>query len=492
MNRIAHTLTIATATAALTAAAGAEPTTSPDAIGDGFHGVIPPLVLPDGRINHQLDPDNPFVLLPSEAQPDDAVPVIVAGDPGGLPPDSAGNRIVPNNLSSAYAGTAHIFIGNAFVCTATPIADRFLVSANHCVDANDNGMNDFGTNIRVTFSADGDSSTVIFPSGVAAVYTHPDYTGFNNPNVNDDIFIIELVNDLPAEIPRYPVYRGSINSGQQIHLVGYGTTGDAINGYINGSASFTVKRAGRNNPDRGFFGDDEGSGLAEIFQYDIDNWQTGGLGNDVETTVGGGDSGGPAYIQVGDALQLWGVNTFTSGNAPFFGSRGGGVLITGYLDFIDGIVAPVPGVFSLTAPNCDADGVVPNPLLDWSNAPLVESYTVQIATDPGMTNVIHSASDLSFSDYAVPNGLLDPCTQYYWNVIAHNENGDTNASNGVCTFTTTIQGDINGDGNVDTSDLGGLIGAFGSAGPFGDLNGDGAVDTADLGTVISAFGMTCD
>lgn len=53
-------------------------------------------------------------------------------------------------------------------------------------------------------------------------------------------------------------------------------------------------------------------------------------------------------------------------------------------------------------------------------------------------------------------------------------------------------GDLNGDCVVDTADLGGLLGSFGTAGPFGDLNDDGIVDTADLGVLLGNFGMTCD
>jgi len=50
--------------------------------------------------------------------------------------------------------------------------------------------------------------------------------------------------------------------------------------------------------------------------------------------------------------------------------------------------------------------------------------------------------------------------------------------------------DINGDGIVDTADLGILLGAFGTNDPAPDLNGDGVVDTADLGELISAFGIS--
>jgi hypothetical protein len=51
-----------------------------------------------------------------------------------------------------------------------------------------------------------------------------------------------------------------------------------------------------------------------------------------------------------------------------------------------------------------------------------------------------------------------------------------------------LVGDLNGDGVVDTADLGILIAAFGSSDPIADINGDGTVDTADLGILIAAFG----
>ncbi|MCB9838606.1 MAG: trypsin-like serine protease [Phycisphaeraceae bacterium] len=486
MNRVLLPCIALTAAASLAGAGELD-----DMIAQG--GVVAPERLTDGSINPQRDPDHPFILMPLSALPDDITPVIVAGDPNGVPTDSPTQRIDPNNLASIYAGTAHLFIGNAFLCTATPVADRFLISAGHCVDSNDNGTNDFGTNIRITFNASGNNSTVVFPSGVAAVYTHPNYTGFNNPNVNDDIIIIELVNDLPAEIPRYPVYRGTLSSSSIIELCGYGTTGDAVSGYINGSASFNTKRSGKNRPDRGFFADDEGSGTAEIFQYDFDSWQSSGsLGNDIETTVGGGDSGGPSYIMVNGHLELWGVNTFTAGNAPHFGSLGGGILVNGYLDFIDSHIDPVPGVFDLTAPMCGAVDQAPAVALDWQNSTLADSYSLTIATDMALNNVVYSQAGLTVSNHIVSGSALASCTHYYWSVTAINTNGQTEASNAVCEFTTGVAGDLNNDGVVDTADLGGLLGSFGGTGTFADINGDGIVDTADLGILLNNFGNSCN
>ena len=49
-------------------------------------------------------------------------------------------------------------------------------------------------------------------------------------------------------------------------------------------------------------------------------------------------------------------------------------------------------------------------------------------------------------------------------------------------------GDLNADGQVDTADLGILIGAFGTNDNAADINADCIVDTADLGILIGNFG----
>ncbi|MGP1346432.1 MAG: DUF7453 family protein [Phycisphaerales bacterium] len=51
-------------------------------------------------------------------------------------------------------------------------------------------------------------------------------------------------------------------------------------------------------------------------------------------------------------------------------------------------------------------------------------------------------------------------------------------------------GDLNGDEQVDSDDLGILLGAFGATGD-GDLDDDGDTDSDDLGILLSAFGASC-
>jgi hypothetical protein len=61
-----------------------------------------------------------------------------------------------------------------------------------------------------------------------------------------------------------------------------------------------------------------------------------------------------------------------------------------------------------------------------------------------------------------------------------------------------MRGDLDGDCDVDTSDLGQLLAAYGTCegspefDPVADLDGDGCVRLADLGVVLAAYGKTCD
>ena len=63
-----------------------------------------------------------------------------------------------------------------------------------------------------------------------------------------------------------------------------------------------------------------------------------------------------------------------------------------------------------------------------------------------------------------------------------------------CRPPTPCPGDLNGDGLVNTVDLGALLGHFGLAvtpGSEGDLNGDGVVNTLDLAAMLTSFGVAC-
>ncbi len=442
-----------------------------------------------------LCPINPPLVADRDLWLRDVIPVILAGSQTGTPSDSPTNRIDPNTPGSPYAGTAHLTLGGVSACTGVAISRRHILSAGHCVDLDDNGTNNIGTNVVIRFNINGSSSTIIGSTAVASVTVHPDYTGFLNPTVNDDLIIITLNQDIPAAIPVTPIYTGVVAQGDLITMVGYGRTGFGdVGATINGASN--IKRVGWNRAEQ-FFADDEGSGTLELFQYDFDGptlstncFGAGTLGNDIESVVAQGDSGGPAFIEADGRMYVWGVNTFGGpcvGPFSVFGSVGGGILVTGYLPWFGQFVPPNP--FALESPADGAMGVAVEATLGWASAGFTTAYTVTVATDPGMLDLVFTQTGLppALTDFQIPAGLLEPNTTYYWTIAATNSNGATAPDAGPFAFTTRIPADITGDGSVNGSDLLTLLNAWGTADAAADLNNDGVVNGADLLILLNSW-----
>lgn len=280
---------------------------------------------------------------------------IMAGSATGTPPDSPANRVDPNTTSSPFAGVGSVMAG-AYMGSGTPITPRHILTAGHLLDTDDDGSIDV-TPAQVSFYLNygGSPSQVI---GASALAIHPDFTGFLNPALNDDLAIVTLASPLPAGVPIYPLYLDPVTAGDVLTMVGYGKSGYGDVGYTVG-ASLTVKRTGANAADL-FYLDDEGAPVAEVFEYDFDrpagSGSLGGptLGNDVETTLGGGDSGGPSFIYDAGQWKLAGVNTYVwwfNGDTPgTFGTGGGGMLIypaLGWINSETGALIPEPATLLL-------------------------------------------------------------------------------------------------------------------------------------------------
>ena len=70
-------------------------------------------------------------------------------------------------------------------------------------------------------------------------------------------------------------------------------------------------------------------------------------GNNVESLIGPGDSGGPLLLFDGSGYSIAGVNTFVEGYGGRFGDIGGGIVLAPYLDWIGdttGLAIPEPSV----------------------------------------------------------------------------------------------------------------------------------------------------
>lgn len=296
-------------------------------------------------------------------------PLIVAG----APPDSPDARVDPNTADSRFSGVVSIEIisgGYQYICSGALVAKRSVVSAGHCVDVQDNGvvidLKDPTNRVRVLFNnspiANSPANAAIVASKVSM---HQDYQGFGNCPagssadafcVNDDVAVITLSEDAPKEAKIYKISKAPIKSGTRIIMAGYGTSGNGIDGY-NVAPDYGIKRTGQNYMDL-FDGDDESffQNGQEMWYADFDgngtdlfcDWLgvcTPVLDNDVEANIGGGDSGGPSFIEMYGELMLVGNNTFGTGNGQF-GEYFGGMLLGSYADYLDdaagGRIAFVP------------------------------------------------------------------------------------------------------------------------------------------------------
>ncbi|TVQ32880.1 MAG: hypothetical protein EA376_04335 [Phycisphaeraceae bacterium] len=272
--------------------------------------------------------------LPSPERIVNPEPIILAGEPLEVTTDRSAGRIDVLTPDSPFAGAVSLFVGGKHLATGTVISPRHILTAAHCFDEIGQGVNTVGTDVAIFLNVDGELSHVVPPAGVERVDLHPDFTGFQNPVVNDDLAIITLASPLPVDVPIYRIYDGPIETGLVVWMVGYGETGDGFTGYERGTGSFTVRRIGANVADA-FYSDRHGRGEPHVWQFDFDGPEGDGflggptLGPGVEATLGGGDSGGPGFVFVSGEPMLFSVNNYVSGPGEpgRFGSGGGGLIV---------------------------------------------------------------------------------------------------------------------------------------------------------------------
>lgn len=270
------------------------------------------------------------------------VHAILAGDENALPTDSPANRLDALGAVSPFNAVGSLSIsagGFNYIGSATAISPNWILTAGHNLDLNDVGSPTPG--LSATFNLPG-----IGTYSGSSFYTCPGFTGFGNPSIQNDLGLIYLANPLPNSL-LFPTLSGHLQIGSQVTLAGFGRSGYGNYGYTT-SATLTDRRSGQNVIDT-LIPDDQGGGFAALFQYTFNTPNTGdSLGNNIETIIGPGDSGGPLLVTNGSGYAIAGVNTYVDGYGGRFGDIGGGIVLAPYVDWINSTMAvPEPSATAL-------------------------------------------------------------------------------------------------------------------------------------------------
>jgi hypothetical protein len=242
---------------------------------------------------------------------------IMAGGEFDLPADSPSNRLDPLGINSPFnfVGALSIFTGNqTYYGSAVALSPNWVLTAGHNVDFNDDGL-------TVSLHLPG-----VAVSSPTSITMHPSFTGFGNPSIHHDLYLFYFGDPIHDDLFT-PTLGLSMQVGDVVTLVGFGRSGYGSYGYTT-SASLTDRRIGYNtirslHPETGC------DGL--LFRYDFHAPNNPlSLGNNIESLIGPGDSGGPILMPWYDGHALVGISTFTEGYGGRFGDIGGGIALNNY------------------------------------------------------------------------------------------------------------------------------------------------------------------
>jgi subtilisin-like proprotein convertase family protein len=216
----------------------------------------------------------------------------------------ATQRIVNGDQTSGYEAVGYV---GPLGCTGTLISPTHVLTAAHCLE----GVG----NTQASFEVGGQT----YQSSNVTI--HPDYNP-NNFSRGDDIAIIELNRPVNGIDPMQ-INRTTPQVGTMLTLVGFGEGGTSTGGFDPNDIGKQV-------------GQTELEGVtAEHITWKFDSHN--------ESNTAPGDSGGPAFINVGGQQLIAGVTSGGSGDAHTLGDNSFDTRVDVHASWIDGIVGTTDG-----------------------------------------------------------------------------------------------------------------------------------------------------
>lgn len=280
---------------------------------------------------------------------------IVGGSATGTPPDSPSAHLDTLGAVSPFNFVGALSMRSAtlnLIGSGVVLSDHWVLTCAHNLDINEDGRTDdgFAFAFHLPGFTDQPGASAYTPSGL---YIHPDFAGFGT-DIRHDLALLYFADALPASVLA-PAFKTNLQIGDRVTMVGFGYSGYGDQGYTT-RATLTDRRSGENLINVIDYADDGVTPTLYDVRFDPPD-SAASLGNDIEATIGPGDSGGALLYWTGTDYQLAGINTFSyyenPDDAGHFGTLGGGIVLAPYVGWIEETMAlasiPEPASAALLA-----------------------------------------------------------------------------------------------------------------------------------------------
>lgn len=202
------------------------------------------------------------------------------------------------SLASSYPSVGRL-TWPGYICSATLIAENWILTAGHCLD--DGGLS--ASDFQFSLSDSGGGTHI-----GAEIVLHPGWIG--DLTDGTDIALLRLATNETAVTPS-PINTNTSEVGRTAGHAGYGRTGTGLTGM---NANAGTKRAGYNVVDLDGSSVTGYNDMVLFEDFDSgsagDNWSGTSTQLDLEYLIASGDSGGGMFMNFGLGDVVTGVHSF--------------------------------------------------------------------------------------------------------------------------------------------------------------------------------------